>query len=147
MISNLDHGELFGYIYFRLDTVPTESIRFVHGRSGSTIFGMSVYSGGQVTLEDGTSLVGSSAALQTGTIYRIGWHYQKGTGSNGVLEGYLAQGDAAFGSPFASKTNSAKTANITELRFGSSGGLSPLDGRIDYIQVDDSVMPAPTSIS
>src|SRR6266545_4557223 len=72
--------------------------------ASSTVGSLYLNSSGTLTLKNNGATIGSaSAALSAGTLYRIGIRQSSGSG-NGVLQAYLATGDAAFGSPFASSS-------------------------------------------
>ena len=83
---------------------------------------------GTLTLRNGSSSVGATtAALTPGTLYRIGIHQKRGTGSNGTLEGFVATGDANFGTAFASSGTQTSPPKRTrcrlELRLGQPAAL------------------------
>ena len=69
---------------------------------------------------DGTVIGADSAPLVPGTTYVVGLHQKRGTGSNGVLEAFLAADGAAFGAPFASRTNGTWTTGMDRLRIGAT---------------------------
>ena len=72
--------------------------------SGTRAGNIQLTSGGQLRLRNDATTIGSKSALLTvGTLYRVGLRQSAGGGS-GVLEGYLAVGDAPFGAPFASSS-------------------------------------------
>jgi hypothetical protein len=56
-----------------------------------------------------------TAPLSIGTLYRVGIRQKQGTGSNAILEAYLAEGDAAFGAPFAVMTSGTGTTPADRL--------------------------------
>src|SRR5258706_5113811 len=100
-------NELYVSFYLKLTALPAATTQIALISNGATPVGnLRITSGGILQLYNNATLLGSGAtALTAGTLYRIGLHQKKGTGSNAVLEVYLASGDALFGSPsFANTT-------------------------------------------
>jgi RHS repeat-associated protein len=63
-----------------------------------------------------------------------------GTGSDAVLEGYVATGDAAFGAAFASTTSGTWATQADRLQFGTTTSVA-LDGVFDNVRLDVGSMP------
>ena len=74
-------------------------------------------------------------------MYRIGFHQRRGTGSNGLLEAFLAPAGTAFSSPFASIATGTWTTSADRIRFGATAG-GAVDATGDTIALDAGVMPA-----
>src|SRR5215216_4649562 len=96
-------------------------------------------------LRNASNTVGSDSALalQPNILYRIGLHQKKGSGSNGVLEAFVVQGDTVFGTPFASMTNGGWTTKADRVRLGATNG-NAVDLWLDDISLDNAAMPLPT---
>ena len=99
---------------------------------------------GKLTLRNGSTSVGATAAALTpGTIYRIGIHQKKGTGSNAVLEGFTVAGDAQFTTTFANSTTQTFKTQADSVQVGAStstgGNLT-----FDDIRLDTGAMPGPS---
>jgi hypothetical protein len=82
--------------------------------------------------------------LRNGTIYRVGLHQRGGTGSNALLEAFLAPAGTAFGAPFASLATGTWTTSADRLRFGATSG-SAIDVTADTIAIDGGAMPGPAT--
>ncbi len=132
--------------YLRVNTQPASNGRLVVLFDGGTSVGnIYLLTTGALSLRNGGSTVGSSTSpLTVGQLYHVALHQKRGTGSNAVLEGYLAVGDAAFGAPFASLSNGAWTTAATQLRLGSTTG-NALDVTTDNIEIDSSAPVVPTA--
>ena len=87
-----------------------------------------------------------STPLLPGTVYRVGLHQRRGTGSNAVLEAFLAPAGTAFGAPFASLATGTWTTSADRLRFGATSG-SAIDATADNIALDAGATPAPATAS
>ena len=138
--------EIFLSLYVRIGAIPAGQVRLVRIASGSTTLGVITLekATGSITLRNGTTAVGvASAPLTPGTVYRIGIHQKKGTGSNGILEGFLASGDSAFGSAFASSNTQTLTSRTDTVQIGSTTGtVGSLT--LDDIRLDTGSMPGPS---
>ena len=64
--------------------------------------------------------------------------------SDGVLEVYLAQGDAPFGTPFASSSTQNLTTPAKRVEVGATNGIT-LDATFDDIAVDTGSLPGPSA--
>lgn len=117
-------------------------IRITDG--GTSVGAITLDTTGKITLRSSTTSLGaSSTALTAGTVYRIGIHQKKGTGSNGVLEGFLATGDAAFAAPFATNSAQTFTTQADSVQIGSSTG-TVATATFDDIRLDTGAMPGPS---
>lgn len=137
---------LYGYLYLNVSALPSAEQRLVLGLNGTTnLLQIAIMSTGALQLYSGATVVGTSATgtLATGTTYRVGWRYTAGTGTNGVVELYLATGDAAFGAALLSTSAGAMTLAVTDLRVGMTTAIA-LAGKLDQIALDDATMPAPS---
>jgi hypothetical protein len=141
-------GELFVSFYFRPDGPATGS-RIVLFSWGQTSMGGIVLSGAGLQLKNGSTVIGNSVLLTTGTLYRIGLRQKAGAG-NGVLEAFVATNDAPFGAPFASSSSESFSASIGRASFGATNAVG-MPATFDDIRIDSGSMPptagglAPTS--
>ncbi len=130
--------DTYASFYFKLNALPGGDVRVAHFSSGTTITGnLLLRTNGALRLRNGTTtVIGSdSTPLTMGTVYRIGLRQKRGTGSNGVLEAYLAVGDAPFGAPFASTTTGARTTQNNSFSFGATA-TNPVNAVFDDIRLD-----------
>jgi hypothetical protein len=137
--------EIFISFYLKIAAVPTGEIRVVRiADQANTVGALTLESNGKLTLRNFTTNLGVSAtALTPGTIYRLGLHQKKGTGTNGILEGFLAIGDTSFTVPFASNSAQTFTTQADSVQVGittSVGGTLT----IDDIRLDTAAMPGPS---
>ena len=126
--------DLYASFSLRVAALPTSDMRIaLLSNAGTTVGNIILRPTGALGLRTGSTTVGSgSAPLQVGTAYRVGLRQKKGTGRNAVLEGYLAEGDASVGTPFAALTNGTWTASVDRLRVGSTMSVK-VDATIDDI--------------
>jgi hypothetical protein len=127
--------------YLRLDALPSVDTRIVLlSNDGTTVGNLLLRPDGTLLLRNASTVIGSpSAALRVGTLYRLGLHQKRGTGNNAVLEAYVAIGDAAFGTPFASSQTQTFTSAADRLRFGATTGA--LNAVFDDITLDAAALP------
>lgn len=131
----------------KITTLPASTqsrILFIRNVLSGIQCSVRLTSGGKLQLRDaGNTQVGSdsSTTLSTGTIYRVGLRYTKGTGSNAILEAYVAADGVAFGSAFASTSAATNTAQADRVEAGQSTGGTASDHFIDNIRIDDAAMP------
>ena len=85
----------------------------------------------------------ASAPLTPGTLYRIGIHQKKGAGSDAVLEGFIATGDAAFAAPFASSSTQTFTTQADLVQIGATTGTAG-SMTLDDVRLDTGSMPGPS---
>ena len=75
--------------------------------------------------------------MTVGQIYRVLLHQKRGTGANGLLEAFFAQGETVFpASPFASTTTGTWTTAATLVNMGNTSGTAATDITLDNVQVD-----------
>jgi hypothetical protein len=97
---------------------------------------------GRLRLRLDSTVIGvDSAVLTPGTTFVVGLHQKRGTGSNGVLEAFLAPDGSAFGAPFASRTNGTWTTAMDRLRIGATNGTA-VSMVLDDILLAKDAMPA-----
>jgi RHS repeat-associated protein len=139
--------ELYVTLYLKIHQLPTGTSRIVLLRnSGTSVGNLALTSSGTLQLRNGTSVIGTSAALSLNTIYRIGIRQKKGTGANGILQAVLTTGDTAFGTPFAQSTTQTFTSQVNEVRVGNTGApWSSLS--MDDIALDTAGFAEPSSIT
>ena len=78
---------------------------------------------GTLRLQNGLTTIGAdSAALAVGQVYRIMLRQTRGTGANGVLQAFLADGNQPFGGAFASLASGSWTWAANRLRVGGTKG-------------------------
>ena len=127
----------------RVDALPSATAEIVTIRNGATTVGnLALTTAGTLQLRNGTTVLGTSAALTVGTVYRIGLRQTKGTGSNGILEGFLSAGDSAFGAAFHSRTNLSFTSQATQMWAGATTSTAA-SVTLDDLSVDTTALPAP----
>ncbi|MEQ1758195.1 MAG: Ig-like domain-containing protein [Vicinamibacterales bacterium] len=141
-------SDLYVSFYLRLSALPSSDVQLLRIMNGSSQVGTFVLrSGGQLRLRNNSSTIGSdSAALTVGQLYRVGIHQRAKTGSsnNGVLEGFLASGDTAFGAAFASSNTGSWSTSATQLRLGTITSVL-VNLVLDDIKLDNTLMPAPVA--
>ncbi len=135
--------ELFVSLYIRPGSFPASARIVQIQNSGTTVGSISLTSSGTLQLKSGSTTIGTSAALSANTLYRIGLHQKKGTGADGVLEAFLAVGDAAFGAAFASSASQTFTSQASKLVVGATNS-NAVDATVDDIRLDSAVMPGPS---
>ncbi|WP_026371041.1 RHS repeat-associated core domain-containing protein [Kallotenue papyrolyticum] len=133
--------------YVRITALPTSSVRVLQVRNNSTTVGnIEIRPTGRLRLRVGTTTVGSeSQPLQVNHLYRIGLVQIQGSGTNAVLEGYVASADEAFGAPFATLTTGTWTTPASDVRVGETTGGSTLHAIVDDLRIDSAAMPAPST--
>lgn len=137
--------EIFISLYLKIGAVPSGQVRVVRiSDQGTTVGALTLENTGKLTLRNGSTSVGvSAAALTPGTVYRIGIHQKRGTGSNAILQGFVATGDANFTTPFAQSTTQTFKTQADSVQIGAStstGGNLTLDD----IRLDTATMPGPS---
>jgi len=138
--------EIFISLYIRLAVLPSGQVRVVRiTDAGTSVGALTLESTGKLTLRNGsTSLGATTAALTPGTLYRIGIHQKRGTGSNGVLQGFVAVGDASFGAAFASSATQTFTTQANSVQIGATTGTTG-SFTVDDIRLDTGAMPGPST--
>jgi hypothetical protein len=135
-------ADTYASIVLRIDARPTSDTRIVLlSNSGTSVGNLVLRSTGALRLRsDSTSIGADSAPLNVGTTYRIGLHQRQGSGSNAVLEAYVAVDGAAFGTPFAATTSGTWTTAADRLRFGATTSTVTAV-TFDDIKIDSAGMP------
>jgi hypothetical protein len=136
--------DLYLSLYVRLNALPTADVRLVQITNGGTTVGnMLVRASGRLRLRvDATTIGVESAPLVVGQLYRVGVRQKQGPG--GILQGFLASNDDAFGAPFAATTTGTWTTAADRLRFGATTSTA-VDVIVDDIRLDANAMPPPSS--
>jgi hypothetical protein len=137
--------EAYVAFYLVITTSVTSNVRIAQVSNGATVLGnIWLLSGSALRLRNGNTSVGSnSPALALNTVYRVGLHQDRVTG---VLQAYLAVGDAGFGSPFASGTGLSISLPAATFRAGLLTSPSTTGLKLDNISVDTSSLPEPSNI-
>jgi hypothetical protein len=96
-------SDVYVSMYIRFSALPSGDVRILQLRNGDdTVGNIQLRANGALRLRnDGTAVGVETAALSPNTLYRIGLRQRQGTGSDAILEAYLAVGTAAFTTPFA----------------------------------------------
>ena len=138
--------EIFLSLYIRLAAIPSAQVRVVRiTDAGTSVGALTLETTGKLTLRNGsTSLGATTAALTPGTLYRIGIHQKRGTGSNGMLEGFVATGDANFGAAFASSGTQTFTTQADSVQIGATTGTAG-SFTVDDVRLDTGAMPGPSA--
>jgi len=138
--------DLYLSFYLKVLALRAPEARLAVVNIGSTPLGsIRLTSAGRLRLRNGSLQVGGdSPVLSLNTLYRIGLRQKRGTGANGVLEAYLAVGDAPFGAPFATLTNGAWTGAASQVLLGATGS-DPVELLLDDIRLDAAAFAAPSS--
>jgi len=134
--------DLYASFNLRINVLPSVDSRIaLISNGGTTVGNLILRSNGALFLRHGSSTVGSeSAPLRAGSIYRVGLRQAKGNGTDAVLEGYVTEGDAAVGAPFAVMANGPWTTSADRLRIGVTGSVI-VDAVVDDIKLDTASMP------
>jgi RHS repeat-associated protein len=133
-------------VYVRLTALPSANAEVLTIRNGSTTVGnLQLTTAGALRLRNGTTTIGAdSAPLSLNTLYRVGLRQRKSTASNGILQAYLASGDAAFGSTFAQSTTQTFTTQVTQVQVGATTATA-VNLTLDDLQLDTAALPGPSS--
>ncbi|MEQ1757290.1 MAG: DNRLRE domain-containing protein [Vicinamibacterales bacterium] len=135
--------DLYVSFYLRINALRSGQPRIaVLSNAGVSVGNLLLTSAGRLRLRNDVTQVGAdSAALVAGKIYRVGMHQKKGTSGNAVLEAFLAEGDDAFGAPFASLAAGAWLTAADRIRLGATASAG-VNLTIDNIRLGDGVMPS-----
>jgi hypothetical protein len=136
--------DLYVSLYLKVAALPSSDVRIAMiSNNGTTVGNLLLRSNGMLRLRNASTQIGSETGpLSTNTVYRVGLRQKQGTGSNAILEGYLATGDNAFGSPFASSTSQSFTDQGDRVRVGAT--TNSIDMIVDDILLDSGSMPPPS---
>ena len=135
--------EVFVSFYIKVNQAPSATSSILAVYNGSTRVGLiQLLTNGKLRLSNNGSPIGAdSATLTYGTIYRVGLRQKKGSGANGIIEGYLATGDGGF-TTFASSTVQSFTTQATRVHVGAT--YTALTNMIiDSVRIDSVAMPGP----
>jgi len=134
--------DLYVSFYLKLHALPASDARILLiANSGTNVGVLMLRTSGALQLRNNSTLIGSdSAALSVGTLYRVALRQKKGTGSDAILEAYLAMGDDAFGAPFASTNTGTWTTQATNLRLGATAAVA-VNATVDNIRLDSGSLP------
>jgi hypothetical protein len=139
----LNEAEVWGKLLFKPEALPStfSQIFAVNDGSFNTVFQMVMNSSGTMTVADNGAGVfqATSDAMSAGTLYRLYWHYKKGTGSNGIAEGGFATTDVrpTSGNKYAGGATAVPTANAEE--------VAPMTAGNGAIWVFDNVQVSTTA--
>src|SRR5262249_52418034 len=138
--------DLYLTFYVKVIALRAPEARLAVINTGSTPIGsIRLTSASRLKLRNGSTQVGAdSPVLSLNTLYRIGLRQKRGTGANGVLEAYLATGDAPFGAPFATLTSGTWTGAASQVLLGATGS-DPVELLLDDIRLDAAAFPPPST--
>ena len=129
--------DVFVSAVVRFTALPTAAVRILQlSDAGTTVGNLQLQPSGALRLRRDTTALGvDSAPLVPGVAYRIEIHQRRGTGSNAVLEAYVAPVGSAFTTPFASRADGTWTTAADRLRIGATSG-GAIDLTMDDVFVD-----------
>ncbi|MCC6746719.1 MAG: hypothetical protein IT371_03615 [Deltaproteobacteria bacterium] len=133
--------DLYVTFTMRLEELPPGTTRFLNvSASGSSLGNLQLRSSGKIVLRLSSDTVGYEVGpLVVGTLYRLGLHQRAGSGKDGVLEAYLAVGDAPFGAPFAGLKDGKWTSAADGVRLGATSG-DEIDATFDDLTLDRAAL-------
>jgi hypothetical protein len=85
-----------------------------------------------------------SSQLLVGNTYLIGLRQSRGSGTDAILEAFVAPDGAPFGAPFAGLATGTWTASADRIRFGATNG-TPVNLTVDDVLLGSGSMPAPVA--
>jgi hypothetical protein len=137
--------DLYVSFYLKVNSLPSGDARLaLISNVGTTVGNLVLRTTGALRLRNGSTTIGlDSAPLTVGSVYRVGLHQRRGTGANGQLDAYLAVGDSAYGTAFASLTTGTWTTQADRFRFGATTSTI-LNANFDDIRLDSGAMPGPS---
>jgi hypothetical protein len=137
-------GDVWVSLYVRLNSLPRSDVRILLlSNDGDSVGNIFLLPNGRLRLRVASKSIGDSSPLEEGELYRISLHQRRGSGGDGLLEGFVAVGDDSFGGPFASTSSGAWTTDANRLRVGATAG-GAVDLVLDDVTVSTSGEPAPT---
>ncbi len=139
-------SDLYASFYFTVDGLPSNNLRLIQlSSNGATVGNVVLRTDGSLRLRaDAAGIGADSAPLTIGQVYRLGLRQRAGSGSNGVLEAYVAEGDAPFGAPFAVTATGYWTAPTDRVRLGITANSYTLRVVVDDLRLNGAIMPAPS---
>lgn len=137
-------SDLYVSFYVRIRSLPSSTARLLQILNGSATVGSLVLTpAGKLRLRLPSGRVGlDSAPLVVGRVYRVALHQRAGTGSDARLEGFLAEGAALFGAPFAATGTGTWTTAADRLRLGATTS-TVVKAVVDDVRLAADAMPAP----
>jgi hypothetical protein len=134
--------DLFLSFMLSVKSLPTSDARIARiTNAGITIGNVQLRTSGKLRLRVGSAAVGvESIPLVVGTSYRIGLHQRRGTGANGVLEAFLSEAGAAFGTPFAATSTGTWIGGASRVQIGATGS-DVANLVLDDLLIDAASMP------
>ncbi|MEQ1758998.1 MAG: fibronectin type III domain-containing protein, partial [Vicinamibacterales bacterium] len=138
--------------YFKFTAVPSSNARIAAIMNGNSYLGnLTLQTTRKLRLKLNSTTIGSdSAVLSVNTLYRVQLHVRQAAGAQTrLIEAFVATGEDAFTTPFASGTNSF-SGSPTRVRVGNtSGSVAAIvdDVRIDSGATTPTAAPsAPTAL-
>lgn len=137
-------SDLYVSFYIRIRSLPSSSVRLLQIWNGSAMVGRLVLTPARkLRLLMRSSKVGAdSAPLNVGRVYRVALHQRAGAGGDARLEGFLAEGAALFGAPFAATATGTWTTAADRLRLGATTSAA-FQAVLDDVRLAADRMPAP----
>jgi hypothetical protein len=113
-------------LYFRIDAMPAKDVRILQiSNNGTTEANLVLLANGVLRLRVGSTPVGADTApLTVGQVYGLRLRQKRGTGSNGIIEAFIAVGSQSFGSAFASLGSGVWTTAANRVRLGGTNGVA-----------------------
>lgn len=131
--------------FLRITSAPASTRILVIRNNDKTIGNIQLTTDRQLYLRNYEARIGaSSAPLALNTLYRVAVYQQRGSGANGVLSAYIAEGDAAFAEPFATSLTQTFTTSATSIRIGATNSRST-DIVVDDIIIDNARVALPSN--
>jgi hypothetical protein len=137
-------SDLYVSFYVRIRSLPSSTARLLQILNGSATVGSLVLTpAGKLRLRIPSGRVGlDSAPLVVGRVYRVALHQRAGTGSDARLEGFLAEGAAPYGAPFAATGTGTWTTAADRLRLGATTS-TVVKAVVDDVRLAADAMPVP----
>ena len=137
-------ADLYVSFLVKLHALPAGNTRIAFiSNGGTTVGNVELTPGGLLRLRVGSTVIGTSTApLIPGLTIRIGLHQRRGTGADGVLEGYVVNGNKPFGQPFALTTTGSWVTSGDRVRLGATTA-AVLNANLDLIKLRALTMPSP----
>ncbi len=138
--------DLYGSFLVRLTATPTNNAQLLLITNGGTTQGnLVLLTTRRLRLRIGSTTLADSPVLTVGTTYIVGFHQKRGTGSNGIIEAWLAPAGSALGSPFARRTTGTWKTAADRVRLGATDSIR-VSVLLDNVLLDRASMPtAPAS--
>ena len=129
-------------VYFNYATFPASSTRNIGAirYSSGELISWRVTTAGELRLQLGGSELHTTAAMSTGTLYRLELHVVQSTG---VIEMWLTVDHAARGTALYSTSGNSISNDPSAIRVGGLNGSHEGTHRTDYVQVATSDILTP----